>query len=829
MGSYVLLEEIGRGGQGVVYRALHRETNEVLAVKTVLPQDAGSSETLIRFQREAAAAHGLNHPHTMSVREIGCSADGLPFFSMKLALGGSLYQLGAKYRGRWHKIAELLIKIASAVHHAHGQGILHRDLKPGNILFTDDQEPLVTDFGLAKHLTGSTNLTQSSTVLGTPNYVSPEQAAGKTKDLAPTSDIYSLGAILFELLTGRPPFVGDNALDVLRQAASEAPIRPRSLVPSIPRALETICMRCLEHRPEDRYDSAEDLADDLRGWLIGRKIASRPLYIQIWRNIKSRLTVGAWRYGTAGLVLALCIAWAFFCNRTKHAADGLTTIAVTIDGLDQNRFSNLIAQQATSELKQTLSRTSAFRLPDERPANSQSALPVFDPLAYGRALNTQVVLTGCVRSVGGKVRLVTRLFQSDTGKVVWRHVDDFPLNMASAALTKAAATIVGDLQTEWNANPQGFLGESPYAPMPEAQSLYTRAMELTAQSNPRDLQAAVLLLRQALKIDPKFTVSRAMLAYALWVQADGYGELDKIPLANSAAHEVLAEDPNSAQAHRVIACSYFKDARYSEALEEFWRAVELDPQSAGCCQSLGKCLREMGHPEQAITWFERAVRLEPAHGLTSATLAETLSLCEQDERAEAAFQHAAELEGEQPELQIGISILRVWQHRFDDARKLCTQTRVRFPDTRFGLSLAAWIELCDGNAPAATIHYEKLRAENSYQQNWVFRGSINPASALAFLARQVGSNERARQLAEEALNEDRALLAKYPHNARLLHDIAATCSVMGDTERAFSYLKEAIDAGWVEYRSTEIDPRFAALATLPRFTEMLVRKAPIAQ
>ena len=273
---YVLIAEIGRGGMGVIYRAIHRETREVVALKTILPQNAENPETLARFQREADVAQSFDHPHTMPILAVGNSEHGVPFFTMPLAPGGSLRHLIVKYRWRWRQIAELMVKIASAIQHAHQRGVLHRDIKPGNILFTEDHTPLVTDFGFAKLLVGSDDLTRAYDVFGTPGYVAPEQVAGKTRDLTVAADVYSLGAVFYELLTGRPPFLGNDPLGVLRQVTTRIPVRPRLFSPTVPEALEQICLRCLERAPTDRYASARELVDDLECWLDGRAVKPRP-------------------------------------------------------------------------------------------------------------------------------------------------------------------------------------------------------------------------------------------------------------------------------------------------------------------------------------------------------------------------------------------------------------------------------------------------------------------------------------------------------------------------------------------------------------------------
>src|SRR5256886_13392174 len=209
LGNYQILEEIGRGGMGVIYRARQRHSRRIVALKRILSYHADSQDTLMRFRREAQAVANLDHPNVLPIYEVGESHDGLPFFSMKFASGGSLLEAAPALRSDPRRAIALMAKVARAVHYAHEQGILHRDLKPGNILLDGRGEPMVSDFGLAKWLEPTGHLTQTLTIFGTPGYIAPEQANGPAAKLTSAADIYSLGAILFSLLTGCPPFLGE--------------------------------------------------------------------------------------------------------------------------------------------------------------------------------------------------------------------------------------------------------------------------------------------------------------------------------------------------------------------------------------------------------------------------------------------------------------------------------------------------------------------------------------------------------------------------------------------------------------------------------------------
>jgi serine/threonine protein kinase/protocatechuate 3,4-dioxygenase beta subunit len=285
LGNYEILDQIGCGGMGVIYRARQRHSRRIVAVKRVLSYRADSHGALQRFRREAQAVASLDHPNILPIYEVSESEDGLPFFSMKFAEKGSLRENIASLRDEPRKCVQLMAKVGRAVEYAHSRGVLHRDLKPGNILLDDRGEPLVSDFGLAKLLDANNDLTRSLTTFGTAGFIAPEQAGGAAADFTAAADVYGLGAVLFNLLAGRPPFLGSNPVSVIRQASETQAPKLRSLVPSLDRDLETICARCLERNPRARYQSAGDLAADLERWLGGHPIAARPVSppTRIWR------------------------------------------------------------------------------------------------------------------------------------------------------------------------------------------------------------------------------------------------------------------------------------------------------------------------------------------------------------------------------------------------------------------------------------------------------------------------------------------------------------------------------------------------------------------
>ncbi len=279
--GYEVLGLLGRGGMGVVYKARQLGLNRLIALKMLPAEMPADAPGLVRFRREAEAVARLQHPNIVQVYEVG-DWDGRPFFSMEYVEGGNLVLLLQRGLPVPRQAAQTVEALARAVHYAHQRGILHRDLKPGNVMLTREGVPKVTDFGLAKILQDSgggpasfASHTRTGEILGTPSYMAPEQAAGHTRDAGPGADVYSLGAILYEMLTGRPPFEGP-LVKILHRVLNEEPVAPARLQPKVPRDLQTVCLKCLEKDAARRYPTAEGLADDLRAFLAGEAVQARP-------------------------------------------------------------------------------------------------------------------------------------------------------------------------------------------------------------------------------------------------------------------------------------------------------------------------------------------------------------------------------------------------------------------------------------------------------------------------------------------------------------------------------------------------------------------------
>src|SRR5882724_10531283 len=302
-GDYELLDEIGRGGQGAVYRARQRSLNRTVALKVIGLGHWATEAHLKRFRREAESAASLEHPCIVPIYEVG-ERDGSCYFSMKFIEGGQLDEVVRREPMPVRRAVELIAKVARTVHYAHEHRILHRDIKPGNILLDQKGEPHLTDFGLARLVETESTVTRTMEVLGTPSYMAPEQAVGNNAAVSSATDVYGLGAVFYQLLTGHPPFAGGTTYETVRLVLDTQPRQPRLLNPKIDRDLSTICLKCLEKHPERRYSSALALAEDLERWL--KHVPIRARRTGIFTRGKKWLQ----RKPTTALVFALSLAFA---------------------------------------------------------------------------------------------------------------------------------------------------------------------------------------------------------------------------------------------------------------------------------------------------------------------------------------------------------------------------------------------------------------------------------------------------------------------------------------------------------------------------------------
>jgi len=871
LGNYQILEEIGRGGMGVIYRARQRHSRRIVALKRILSYHADSQETLVRFRREAEAAARLDHPNILPIYEVSDNDDGLPSFSMKFAAGGSLHEAAPALHREPRRIVALMAKVARAVQYAHARGILHRDLKPANILLDGRGEPLVSDFGLAKWLDATSELTQTLAIFGTPGYIALEQASGSAGKITPAADVYSLGAILFYLFTGRPPFLGEHALAVIQQAAEKPAPKLRSLAPTLDRDLETICAKCLEREPTARYRSAGDLAEDLERWLAGHSIIARPVSAPVRALRWSRRNPAF--AGMTALLLALGAAVGVMIWKGEMATPPVSSgIAVLpFESLSPDNENAFFAEGVYEGVSTKLAKLSDLKVISHNSVARYRG--AHNTQEIGRALNVAYVLEGSVRRNAGRIFLNVQLVDTRTGIHVWTESYDRNSNDVFAMQTEVAQKVADRLGAETSSTEKAAIQEPPTADL-VAYDLYLRAKDLInaisfSTRAKEDLLQAVQLLDQAVARDPSFFDAYGQLAAAHdRMYFLGFDHTDvRLKLAETAIHSVRRLRPDSGETHLTLGQHlYWAYQNYDRAREELTVAQRTLPNESRIPLMAGYIDRRQGHWEKSLEEIKQALELDPRNfsirqqvsltyqGLrrykeTAATLDDVLAITPKD---------------------VTSKVQRAWvdlQWRADPKPLHMTIETVLAQDpSAVPAIVIQWLELAlSERDPAAAEHAlaampiggcrdENIAFPNSWCQGLVARlRGDEPAARDAFanarkeleqIVREqpdyaaalcaIGVVDAALGNKQDALREGERAVELMPvgksaiDGAMLVQYLAIIYAWTGDKDRAIERLAEAakLPGSHVTYGHLRLNPFWDPLRGDPRFKGIVASLAP---
>jgi TolB-like protein/Flp pilus assembly protein TadD len=619
-GDYELLEEIGRGGQGVVFRARQKSLNRLVALKVIGLGQWATKTHLKRFRLEAEAAARLSHPSIVPIYEIG-ERDGSCYFSMGLVEGGQLDEVVRREPIPVRRAVELIAKLARTIHYAHERGILHRDIKPGNILLDARGEPHLTDFGLARLVETESTVTRTHDVMGTPSYMAPEQAAGKTTALTAATDVYGLGAVFYQLLTGHPPFLGRTTYETVRLVLESEPRQPRAWNPKIDRDLATISLKCLEKNPERRYLSALALAEDLERWLRHEPILARHTGPFTWagkwvrRNSIATLLVASlvalvaavsvivWKSAPARRPPAAGIAVLPFENLSSNKED-----ASFADGVQDDILTKLAR---IADLK-VISRSSVMKYRGERNMRQ-----------IGDALRVTHVLEGSVRKTGASVHVNAQLIDTRTDAHIWAQQYDRDLNDAFAIQSEIAKEVAEQLHARISPAEKLALERPPTADL-AAFDLYPRGKNLLLMTSYSSSAKAYLLeasslLNQAVRRDPSFLQAWCQLAQSHeQLYFFGFDHTHaRLELAEAATEAAFHLRPDAGEAHLARAENLYRGhLDYDGALAELEVAGQSLPNDPKVFALKGYIQRRQGKQNEALRNLERSADLDPGNVFT---------------------------------------------------------------------------------------------------------------------------------------------------------------------------------------------------------------------
>ncbi len=647
-GDYELLQEMGRGGQGIVYRARQKSLNRTVALKIVGLGQWATQRHLKRFHLEAEAAASLDHPCIVPIYEIG-ERDGSCYFSMKLVEGGPLDEVARREQMSPRRAAEIIARLARTLHYAHERGVLHRDIKPGNILIDAKGEPHLTDFGLARLVETQTTITRTAEALGTPSYMAPEQAKGNHTDLTSATDVYGLGAVLYHLLSGHPPFAGGTTYETIRLLLETEPRQPRLWNPKLDRDLSTICLKCLEKAPQRRYPTALALAEELERWLKHEPIQARRT--RTWTRgrkwVRRNPAVAALLMSLVALATSIgVIIWK---SELFHPPPATGVAVLPFENLSTEKENGSLADGVQDDILtklakvadlKVISRTSVMEYRGKRNVRQ-----------IGEALRVSHVLEGSVRKTGARIHLNAQLIDTRTDTHVWAEQYDFDLNDLFAVQSQIAKKVAGRLNAKISAA-ESFAIEQPITTDLTAFDLFARAKNLllwvsSTTGGESKLLQAVDLLNQAVARDPSFFQAYCELAYAhdlLYFFRDDHSP-ERLALAEQAIKTAFRLRPDSGEAQLAEAENLYRGhLDYKAALAQLEIAGQRLPNNPRVSEMKGYIQRRQGRWEESTRNLERALDLDPRNFFALRQIAISYGHLRRYPEAASALDRAIEVE-----------------------------------------------------------------------------------------------------------------------------------------------------------------------------------------
>jgi TolB-like protein/tRNA A-37 threonylcarbamoyl transferase component Bud32/Tfp pilus assembly protein PilF len=794
LGDYQLLEEVGRGGQAVVFRARQKSLNRTVALKVISLGQWASKAHLKRFRLEAEAAARLEHPGIVPIHEVG-ERDGSCYFSMKFIEGGQVDEVVRRAPMSTRQAAELIAKVARTVHYAHEHGILHRDIKPGNILLDQKGEPHLTDFGLARLVESESSVTQTLDVLGTPSYMAPEQAVGSNAAVSSVTDVYGLGAVLYQLLTGQPPFAGGTTYETIRLLLETEPRQPRLLNPKIDRDLSTICLKCLEKDPKRRYSSALALAEDLERWLKHEPIQARHT------GIVARGRKWVRRKPTSALLAACLVAlaaaagWIVWKSEwiRQPPTNGIAVLpfenlsadpdnAYFADGIQDEILTRLAS---IAELK-VISRTSTQRY-QNKPRNLRE---------IAKQLGVANIVEGSVQKAADQVRVNVQLINTQTDSHLWAESYDRKFADILGLESEIAKRIAESLEAKLTAREKQALAVRP-TDNQEAYDAYLRGLAFEGRGRQpfviRDLSwKAIGFYERAVELDPKFAMAWARLSRAdafLYFNRDDTASTGRGDAAKHALENAQKQEPNSPET--LLALGFFQYwvmRDYQVAKSTFRRVSKTLPASSEVPRALALIARREGHWDESVAYFEQALALDPRNVEFLMDAATTYAALRQFQTALKLCNRVVDITVNDPGVMAAKARIYQAQGNLQEAARFMSEINEQTPSaTTFGTKI---FQLKLERNYSEAVQLLKARLAQFHFASQFDKGS--DLVALASMQRLAGDTTGAKLTAEQARDTLDHFDRDQPANMSVAVALSQAYAVMGEKDSALKFAERAI-------------------------------------
>jgi TolB-like protein/tRNA A-37 threonylcarbamoyl transferase component Bud32/Tfp pilus assembly protein PilF len=788
--DYELLEEIGRGGQGVVYRARQKSLNRTVALKVIGISHWRTKAHLKRFRLEAEAAARLNHPFVVPIHEIG-QRKGRCYFSMGLVEGGRLDQIAKREPMSPRQATEVIAKLARTVHYAHQHGIIHRDIKPGNILLDTKGEPHLTDFGVARLLETENDATCTIEVSGTPSYMAPEQAKANHGHVSSATDVYGLGAVLYQLLAGQPPFTGGTPFETVRLLLETEPRQPRLLNPKVDRDLSTICLKCLEKDPKRRYSSALALAEDLEHWLRHEPIRARRTGIVA----RGRKWIRRNPAAAALVVMSVLLASAVGVIVWKVGAVGRqpsTGIAVLpFENLSNDREDAYFAEGMQDEILTRLAKIADLKVISRASTQGYQSRPS-NLSEIAKQLGVANILEGSVQRAADQVRLHVQLVNAQTNSQLWADTYDRKLTDIFGVESEIAKGIAESLQAKLTGREEQALVAKP-TNNPDAYDAYLRGLDFEARSGYSDeaLKTAIGFYEWAVQLDPNFASGWARLSRADALLYFRHGDFSaaRRDAARKALENAQKLQLNSPET--LLALGYYQYwvlRDYGLAKTTFKLVSKNLPGSSEVPAALGAVSRREGNWDESVAYWEQALTVDPRNPELLVDAAWTYGMLRQFRAARRLYDRAIDVIPNDPDFMARKAGIYWAEGDLQEAAKLLAEVDAQTPSvTAFRIKVT--------QLRLERKLDEAVRLVQTRQAEFHFASELEKGVnqvLLAFVQHLAGDTISAKSTAEQALNTLEPLYKDYQDNATFAALLSLSYAVLGNKNSALNEAERAI-------------------------------------
>jgi RNA polymerase sigma factor (sigma-70 family) len=793
LGDYRLLEEVGRGGQGVVFRARQKSLNRTVALKVISLGQWASEAHLKRFRREAEAAASLDHPAIVPIYEVG-EHEGSCYFSMKFIDGGQLDAVVKREPMSVRQAAELVAKVARTVHYAHEHGIVHRDIKPGNILLDGKGEPSLTDFGLARLVEADSTVTGTLEVLGTPSYMAPEQAAGEHTKVSKATDVYGLGAVLFQLLTGQPPFAGETTYETIRLLRDTEPRPPRLLNPKVDRDLSTICLKCLEKDPTRRYSSALAVAEDLEHWLNHEPIQahSTGIFARGRKWVRRQPAIAA--LVASSVALAAVMGWNIWKSVIISAPATKGIAVLPFENLSPDPDNAYFAEGIQDEILTRLANIADLRVISRTSTQHYHSKPG-NLGQIAKQLGVANILEGSVQKAADQVRVNVQLINAQTDSHLWADSYDQKLTDILGVESEIAKAVADQLQAKLTGQEKHVITATPTDNI-EAYDAYLRGLAFQARGVSFDppntdlVTEAAGFYERAVQLDPNFALAWSRLSRAdALLYHSGISPTARRDAAKRASENAQKLEPNSPET--LLALGYYQYwglHDYVTAKTTFARVNKMLPGNSEAPWALGLITRRQGRWDESIADFERALSLDPrSTGLLSET-ALTYGMLRQFPAALKLYDRALDIAPNDLDVMAAKAGIYQAQGNLQEAARLLSGINEQtHSEASFAIKITQ-LQL-ERNYSDAIRLYEARLAQHDFKSE-VLKGFNQVKLAIAH--RLAGDTARAKATAEQGRNTLEPLYRNQPDSVYIAAVLSQPYAVLGEKDLALKVAERAI-------------------------------------